>query len=154
MTMSEFVVTRWNCKTKTHGLLSASVFFTYFCFVSQNKLMTLTLNKRQRRRRKQKQHKMKMIIYSLAQGDTNEERRPKSQSLSCLLTDLYIFIFFFFLPSPSLFTKYIYHLHCTVLVGHSEVCLKKTTTKTRKKQWKTEFNTLGVLRTSLSFRIP
>lgn len=113
MTMSEFVVTQWNCKTKTHGLLSASVFFTYFCFVSQNKIMTLTLNKKknkkkQRQRRKQKQHKMKMIIYSLAQGDTNEERRPKSQSLSCLLTDLYIFIFFFSLSLPlslqSIFT--------------------------------------------------
>lgn len=115
MTMSEFVVTRWNCKTKTHGLLSASVFFTYFCFVSQNKIMTLTLNKRQRRRRKQKQHKMKMIIYSLAQGDTNEERRPKSQSLSCLLTDLYIFIFFFSSPlSLSLYKVYLpLALHCS-----------------------------------------
>ncbi len=47
---------------------------------------------------------MKMIIYSLAQGDNNQEKETKkSRSLSCLLTDfLHIFIVCFFL-----FTKYI-----------------------------------------------
>lgn len=44
---------------------------------------------------------MKMIIYSLAQGDTNEERRPKKQ-VSIMSPDRFVHIFFCLSLSLSL----------------------------------------------------
>lgn len=46
---------------------------------------------------------MKMIIYSLAQGDTNQERRPKGVSIMSPDRFVHIFIFFF-LSLQSIFT--------------------------------------------------
>lgn len=67
----------------------------------------------------------------------------KSKSLSRLLTDLYIFSS---LSLQSIFTTCI-----ALFLLDIQRYVKK---QTRKKQWKTEFNTLGVLRTISSFRIP
>lgn len=120
--MSEFVVTQWNCKTRTHGLLSASVFFTYFCFVSQNKIVTQTLNKKKTKTKKTKATQNENDYLQL--GSRRHQWRKETKKASLYHVSWQICTYFLLSLSLSLFTKYIYHLHCTVLIGHSEVCKK------------------------------
>lgn len=82
---------------------------------------------------------MKMIIYILAHGDTNQESRPKKLD-SIMSPDSFFF---------SLYKVYLpLALHCSCWT------FRGMFKKPRKKQWKTEFNTSGVLRTVSSAKIP
>lgn len=116
MTMSEFVVTQWNCKTKTHGLLSASVFFTYFCFVSQNKIMTLTLNKKTKTKKKTKATQNENDYLQLG-SRRHQWRKETKKPVSIMSPDRFVHIyllFFFFSLSLSLYKVYLpLALHCS-----------------------------------------
>lgn len=134
MTMSEFVVTQWNCKTKTHGLLSASVFFTYFCFVSQNKIMTLTLNKKKTKKNKDKEENKSNTkwkwLFTAWLKETPMKKGDQKASLYHVSWQICTYLSFFSLsPSLSLYKVYLpLALHCSCWTFRG--MLKKTKKET------------------------
>lgn len=68
---------------------------------------------------------MKMIIYSLAQGDTNQERRPK-KPVSIMSPDRFLQIVIVFLSLYKVYLPLALHCSCRTFRGMFKKTKKET----------------------------